>query len=369
MIRNRLSRNSIDYSNNENKDEIKDTEEKQQIYNYNIDNNSWDVSGNGICTGYNINLSYIQPYLLNSSFGNNTSGIDSIFNFEQREFWTREKVTMVFRCGGWLSKTGEKLSRVDGCVLETNDWFQLPYMNMITYGSGIIYSHIHGLIVVGGKNDNNKSLDCVQRLINDGKGDNILKWECLPNMDARRYCPGICLWEDMKSMNYKEKELLIISGGSNKIDGDLKSCSIYDFNRSEWHEISDMNVNRSFSTLIHWKYRDKCITVGGLSDMASKSVEEYDLIKDQWYKLPSLNNKHRKQPNVWIDNSLLYNSYHGILCVAGGGDNNINNGHLGSIEILDVRDSKNKWQIVGHLNSFFQSDMYKQKVFRRVVCC
>lgn len=94
---------------------------------------SWDVEDNGFCTGYNIPFSYIQPYLVNSSFGSNTSGIDSIFSFDNASFWKTEKVTMAFRCGGVLSRSGEKLSRVDGCVLETGDWFQLPYCNKVEF--------------------------------------------------------------------------------------------------------------------------------------------------------------------------------------------------------------------------------------------
>merc|ERR1712113_220230 len=103
--------------------------EKKQDNNNN--NNSWDIDDYGICTGYNISFNYIQPYLLNSSFGNNTSGIDSIFNFNNKQFWKNELITLIFRCGGKIESTKQKLSRVDGFILETNDFFQLPYMNDI----------------------------------------------------------------------------------------------------------------------------------------------------------------------------------------------------------------------------------------------
>ncbi len=89
-----------------------------------------------------------------------------MFSFKDSRFWEREKVTMIFRCGGWLSSSGEKLSRVDGCCLETNDWFQLPYMKEISYGSGVIYSHIHGLVVCGGKNDmGHQKMECYNNSI------------------------------------------------------------------------------------------------------------------------------------------------------------------------------------------------------------
>ena len=331
-----------------------------------------------MCTGYNISFNYIQPYLLSSSFGNNTSGIDSIFDFDDKQFWENEKVTMIFRCGGYLSQSGQKLSRVDGFILETNDFFQLPYMNDILYGSSVIYSHIYGLIVCGGKDDENNSVNIIQRLTPSSKDDNnnILKWQYLPKMFEKRYNPSICIWKDMKSMNYNESEILIISGGNNEINGDLNSCSIYDFNSREFHEISDMNIARSSHSLIHWKYRNKCIAVGGINkdNSSSKSIEEYDLIKDQWYKLPNMKESHRIHPCVWIDNSLLYNSYNGVLCVCGDDSCNsansfdsTNENGLGCIEILDAR--SNKWQTVAHLSSFFQSDQYKNKVFRRAICC
>jgi len=332
--------------------------------------NLWDVTASGMCTGYNVALSYIQPYLLNSSFGNNTSGIGSVLSFNNVEFWNSERVSMLFRCGGYLSESGQKLSRVDGCVLETNDWFQLPYIGQLVYGSAIVYSHMHGLIVCGGRNDDDVAVDSMQHLV---AGDNakILKWQALPSMHTARYCPSICLWEDMKAINYHESELLIVAGGCNETDGDLNTCSIYDFHSGEWNEISSTNVARSCSTLVHWKYRNKCVIVGG-SNNACKSVEQYDLIKDTWVTLPTLNEPHRNYPCVWIDNSLLYGSYHGLLCVCGDGakkDAQHMQDGLGHIEILDVRDSANKWQTVAHLSSFFMNDEYKTKYCRRLVCC
>ena len=390
-----LSRNvrkSIDWTNDDDTKQQQQYEQKEEKHeqngnnNKNKNNNLWDVCEFSSCIGYNVSFSYIQPYLLNSSFGNNTSlkEYNSMFNFSNKEFWKKEKITMVFRCGGYLSHlNGQKLSRVDGFTLETNDWFQLPYMNDILYGSAAIYSNIYGLIVCGGKNDENITVNTIQQLTKSkqikDKDNNILKWQYLPKMFKQRYCPSICVWKDMKSINYNESQLLIVSGGWNEQNGHLKACSIYDFNSCEFHQISDMNIARSSHSLIHWKFRNKCIVVGGINknNFASKSIEQYDLIKDVWTNLPNLNESHGKHPCVWVDNSLLYHSYNGILCVCGDNNNNNNNHNnnnhnnngLGSIEILDVRDSRNKWQTVTHLSSFFQSDQYKNKVFRRMISC
>ena len=244
-------------------------------------------------------------------------------------------------------------------------------LNQIVCGPSILWSHIHGLIVVGGRGDDDEEVKTVQRLV---EGDNaLLSWQSLPDMFVPRFCPSVCLWKDQKSSRYEESELLIVGGGWNGKEGALRSCSLYDFHSSEWNEISEMNVARSCATLIHWKFRNKSVVVGGEEERASRSVEEYDLIKDQWLKLPDLKHPHRKWPSVWIDNSVLYGSYGGILCVAGdnvgGGADQKNHSELGTVEIFDGRDSAQKWQSVARLNSFFQSDVYKNKVFRRMVCC
>ena len=80
---------------------------------------------------------------------------------------------------------------------------------------------------------------------------------------------------------------------------------------------------------------------------AFNCAQSYDGYKDKWYKLPNTEHSHRAYPCVKVLDD------RGVIIVIGDGskyDTNPNyHSHGGYIEMLDPRDSKQKWMVVKKL--------------------
>ena len=114
-----------------------------------------------------------------------------------------------------------------------------------------------------------------------------------------------------------------------------------------------MNHGHQCAGICTWKQRgNKIIVTAGYQSYQEitddKYVEEFDMDKNQWYDLPKLNNKHAAYPALFTLDNILF-------CI-GGVD--FEDKNLGDIELLDSRDSSNKWIFVDSVENYL--DIPKQ---------
>ncbi len=110
-----------------------------------------------------------------------------------------------------------------------------------------------------------------------------------------------------------------------------------------WNIFPSMNYARRLaSDCLHWQSRDRMVVIGGHGTIHAEYVgEEYDFGKDIWIILPKCNEKHKISPAAWVmEKDRVIVSSTGLCCVAG---NKRTKRNLGVLEMLDPRDSSQKW--------------------------
>eukprot|EP01084_Bolivina_argentea_P168936 292871_1 len=97
---------------------------------------------------------------------------------------------------------------------------------------------------------------------------------------------------------------LICCGG--RPDDYLEYVDLYDFEENSWTQLSKMVKPRFRSGICTEKIKRKRVYVGG-GRAANKSVEFYDIAKNEWFLLPETNKEHSLRPMLWTENVNLVN--------------------------------------------------------------
>ena len=118
--------------------------------------------------------------------------------------------------------------------------------------------------------------------------------------------------------------------GGNGVKGRMKSVEMYDYVDNEWTSLESMPIKKAKHAAA-W-YGDSAIIVGGDLKSAPQKCFQMDLRRNQWFKLPDLNQK-RSRP------VLQANMDKSCIIVAG------NSHDLKSFEVLDLRVDAAKWML------------------------
>ena len=138
--------------------------------------------------------------------------------------------------------------------------------------------------------------------------------------------------EDNSFCNYKNK--IYISGGIYK--NNLTTYFIkYDPSYKTVINMSPMNIKKAKHSMIG--YDDKIYSIGGINN---NKCEYYDIKEMKWEKLPNLIVSDRQNPLLYIYNNFLY--------VFGGVSKE--NSVLSTIERINLRNQKSKWELVPYTN-------------------
>eukprot|EP00485_Elphidium_margaritaceum_P008449 CAMPEP_0202696160 /NCGR_PEP_ID=MMETSP1385-20130828/9489_1 /ASSEMBLY_ACC=CAM_ASM_000861 /TAXON_ID=933848 /ORGANISM="Elphidium margaritaceum" /LENGTH=732 /DNA_ID=CAMNT_0049352273 /DNA_START=46 /DNA_END=2241 /DNA_ORIENTATION=+ len=255
-------------------------------------------------------------------------------------------------------------------VLGTDVEFLLPRMVVPRFNHRVVYSALHGILVVGGeplkkehaksvlqeivkeksarrsrssRSEDGKQTKAILRTVEQLKlapnmalshyyqvrNANVkkeeeklemppepeLKWRSLASsMEYRRDCPSVALFKS----GQKFEERLFVAGGWN--ESDLSSVEMYNFEKRAWRTVSPLNVKRNSAGLCEWKQKNhNMIIVGGWNKRTTHSVEEYDAYKNQWYSLKPTNHAHRYYPACAVLHDLnpFINTGYGVIVVVG----------------------------------------------------
>ena len=126
------------------------------------------------------------------------------------------------------------------------------------------------------------------------------------------------------------KKNVVVFGG-NGVKGRISSVEMYDYGANEWKYLEPMPVVKSRHAAV-W-YGDCAIIAGGDFKSESQKCYQMDLTRNQWMKLPELNQQ-RSRPVLHAN---LEKS-----CVIAAGDSQ----DLKSVEILDLRVNAAAWMLV-----------------------
>ena len=133
---------------------------------------------------------------------------------------------------------------------------------------------------------------------------------------------------------------LYISGGKNE-NYEYPIVLIYDRRNKKLKRITDLNISRSFHSMI---YNDVFETIMVLGGENNKTVEIFDPLINRWLVLPNLNVP-RANLNFYFDKP------RGILYTLFGIEGNIIEGNYSDvIEFLDLKNLKDGWNILDYTN-------------------
>ena len=268
--------------------------------------------------------------------------------------------SIMIRCGGCIQSEGAvgpsngagTTNRVDALNINTGDWItSLPSLKTRRYGASAVYSEKHGMFVIGGKDDQ-KELSVVEQW-DIPRGER--EWRCLPRMSMSRYSPSCGIY------SHRGSEWIVVAGGYAQKHV-LKSCELYNVKKRQWTPIKDLNVKRYAAGCAVWKRAQSAPSIvvgGGFNSAACKSVEEYDVHKQQWYRLPDTNAEHRCNPSLWVGKEYgrLFSPFCGLLCIAGNKWEIERRGCIeGTIEFYDPREWRQQWFIAEHLSHILRNN-------------
>ena len=138
--------------------------------------------------------------------------------------------------------------------------------------------------------------------------------------------------EENSFCNYKNK--IYISGGLYKNNTTTYFIK-YDPSYKTVINMSSMNIKKSKHSMIG--YDDKIYSIGGKNN---NKCEYYDIKEMKWEKMRNLIVSERQNPLLYIYNNFLY--------VFGGFSKE--NGYLSTIERINLRNQKSKWELVPYTN-------------------
>eukprot|EP01083_Nonionella_stella_P077856 212824_1 len=177
-----------------------------------------------------------------------------------------------------------------------------------------IYSEYHGLIAMG--MDRKRKQSNVYQLSFKDRVDNRYDWKALSALNCNHLYGSMCM--------INNDENLVVLGGN-----DSNKMEIYDWNTQEWNALTDIHYNTNYSGVCYNFLHSNILICGGYGASCRKSGC-YNIVKDQWFKLPQLQYKHRCYPTVFnhVNNpSITY-------CF---GDNNQS---FSFMEYVDLRDDQ-----------------------------
>eukprot|EP01083_Nonionella_stella_P027183 74813_1 len=169
------------------------------------------------------------------------------------------------------------------------------------------------------------------------------EWKRLSPMNHRRnWASSLCVIDD-------DRKLFICSG-----DGAMtKSVEIYDIARDEWRSMADMNDSFLMQSGIYYDYLQERVIVGG-GYKTEQMITSYDIGKDVWIDLPNTRFPHSEYPSIWCNKFVMNN----VLYIAGNSRND-----LGVLEFVDLRDANKKWNLAPNemqLNQYIETpQIYK----------
>ena len=201
------------------------------------------------------------------------------------------------------------------------------------------------MIAIGG-NQNTK----LQHLIlND---DEEMSWKQLNKMELRGSRRNPVFFSS--SVLIDDDTLFNCGGGRNISFNNTNEKNTYlgNIEKNEWKELSALENGRDNMGIYYDDSNAKrriyvaggdC---GGYSSNLSSLADYYDPTKNEWYRLPNLNNKHRNRPVIWMDDL-------GLLYVTSVSSN--------EIEYIDLRENDSKWKWHSLLETKFTTKICSKK--------
>ena len=157
---------------------------------------------------------------------------------------------------------------------------------------------------------------------------------------------------------------LFVCGGG---DGHryLNSSEMYDFSTSSWNQLQPMTHSASNAGICYWNEKKSVVVVGGYDGYPNPSPKAsiFDLHSNKWRSLPDTSSHHPNRPSVSIFNPIsLLSSPSSLIVVAGNYSSNCNlpSHPWSSIECLDIRDSSQKWMVIGDIKEMMR--MWKRRL-------
>ena len=209
----------------------------------------------------------------------------------------------------------------------------MPVYPKAVYGIASAFSAKHGLFSVGGK-DGNDIHDHIYNLCFDiTASETDLKWNRIGSIPKGR-CYASCVM----IQNKNDKEALFVVGGQTqaRLYTGCNQVHLYEVepqtNRQSkrGQTLKGCNISRYYAGIEYNGYSQTVYIGGGSSETNShKSVEYYEVAKNEWFKLPDTINDYSHYPAIWlVDQNILHIGYNDC------------------VERIDLRDSKSAWTVI-----------------------
>ena len=240
----------------------------------------------------------------------------------------------MYRFGGVVN--GTQLNRSEKYHVPSNQWTTLRPDPLARQDALSLLLTDDTIINIGGAANVRWNSVQDQQVVRNWKFFDKLTIYDLQSQTWRQYHQSMKKLRHMQEARYSfaglsmaGKKNVVVFGG-NGIKGRMSSVEMYDYSENEWTYLEPMPVVKAKHAAV-W-YGEGAIIAGGDLKSESKQCYQMDLHRNQWMKLPELNEK-RSRPVLQAN---LEKS-----CVIAAGDSH----DLKSFEILDLRVNAAVWML------------------------
>ena len=234
------------------------------------------------------------------------------------------------------------------CIQKINN------LNVSRHFHSVLHSSHHGLIVLGGINDiNNKPVSTIECLSKISSQWEINKFSKMPTAKYKHSCTL-----------FNNDKHIIECGGFDSNNNCMNSSSIYNISSNKWTSIPNMTLNRIECGITNYAFKNQIIIGGGngfdssgFNNNATKTIEIYDIHKNNWYSnmIPETESWHQINPYL----SISYNTLNIIGCWLTTSDPLL----WGSIESYDLRSNESKWNVITSLGMYISNTDFNCSIY------